>query len=69
MTGPSPIFEGEKGFMKVVSGSFELPRLGGRPAQTVPLVPFKILDTYIKHFLLSTMRRPPSKPRWPYAQN
>lgn len=25
MTGPSPIFEGEKGFMKLVSGPFELP--------------------------------------------
>lgn len=54
MTGPSPIFEGEKGFMKLVSGSFDLPlmarerssdaspRHGGRG--------FKILDTYIKHF-------------------
>lgn len=50
MTGPSPIFEGEKGFMKVVSGSFELPRLGGRPALDGASVPFKILDTYIKHF-------------------
>ena len=29
MTGPSPIFEGEKGFMKLVSGPFELPALGG----------------------------------------
>ena len=28
---PCRSFEGEKGFMKVVSGSFELPRLGGRP--------------------------------------
>ena len=44
------IFEGEKGFMKVVSGSFELPRLGGRPALDGASVPFKILDTYIKHF-------------------
>ena len=25
MTGPSPIFEGEKGFMKLVSGPFTLP--------------------------------------------
>jgi 2-methylcitrate dehydratase len=50
MTGPAPIFEGERGFMKLVSGPFELPRLGG---QTVPggkPVPFKILDSYIKHF-------------------
>ena len=44
MTGPSPIFEGEKGFMKLVSGSLDLPSFGrGR-------VPFKILDTYIKHY-------------------
>ena len=50
MTGPSPIFEGEKGFMKLVSGSFDLPAFGGEnlgPRQTVP---FKILDTYIKHY-------------------
>jgi 2-methylcitrate dehydratase len=50
MTGPAPIFEGEKGFMKLVSGAFELPMLGG---QTIPggePVPFKILETYIKHF-------------------
>ena len=29
MTGPSPIFEGEKGFMKLVSGPLELPAFGG----------------------------------------
>ncbi len=29
MTGPSPIFEGEKGFMKLVSGPLDLPRFGG----------------------------------------
>jgi len=49
MTGPAPIFEGDKGFMKLVSGPFELARLGGRPAQDGTPVPFKILDTYIKH--------------------
>ncbi|MET0517151.1 MAG: MmgE/PrpD family protein [Nitrospiraceae bacterium] len=51
MTGPSPIFEGEKGFMKLVSGAFELPSLAGeqQPSGAVP-VSFKILDTYIKHF-------------------
>lgn len=49
MTGPAPIFEGDKGFMKLVSGPFELPKLGGRPAATGASVPFKILDTYIKH--------------------
>lgn len=29
LTGPAPIFEGEMGFFKQVSGSFELPQLGG----------------------------------------
>ena len=43
MTGPSAMFEGEKGFMKVISGSFSLSELGGKDS-----VPFKILDTYIK---------------------
>ncbi len=50
MTGPSPIFEGEKGFMKLVSGPFELPRLGGERAPDDRPASFKILDSYIKHF-------------------
>jgi 2-methylcitrate dehydratase len=50
MTGPSPIFEGEKGFMKLVSGPLDLPTLGGEGAGRGPAAPFKILDTYIKHF-------------------
>jgi 2-methylcitrate dehydratase len=51
MSGPSPIFEGEKGFMKLVSGSFELSAFGGeRAAQHEPAAEYKILDTYIKHF-------------------
>jgi 2-methylcitrate dehydratase len=49
MTGPSPIFEGEKGFMKLVSGPFDLPLLGGEKGSSGP-IPFKILDTYIKHY-------------------
>ncbi|HJT22822.1 MAG TPA: MmgE/PrpD family protein [Nitrospira sp.] len=49
MTGPSPIFEGEKGFMKLVSGPFELPPFGGEQGPSGP-VSFKILDTYIKHY-------------------
>jgi len=49
MTGPSPIFEGEKGFMKLVSGPFELPALGGEKGPNGP-APFMILDTYIKHY-------------------
>ncbi len=54
MTGPSPIFEGEKGFMKLVAGSFDLPLMArernaemeSREARSG----FKILDTYIKHY-------------------
>jgi 2-methylcitrate dehydratase len=45
MTGPSPIFEGEKGFIKLVSGPLELPAFGGEGTNS-----FKILDTYIKHY-------------------
>lgn len=45
MTGPAPIFEGEKGFMKHVSGHFELKELGGWKRR-----PFKILDAYIKFY-------------------
>ncbi|OQW32931.1 MAG: hypothetical protein A4E19_06160 [Nitrospira sp. SG-bin1] len=50
MTGPSPIFEGEKGFMKLVSGPFDLAALGGETGQAPAMGPFKILDTYIKHY-------------------
>src|SRR5205823_8623519 len=41
MTGPSPIFEGEKGFMGLVSGPLDLSPYGGKG------VPFKITETYI----------------------
>lgn len=46
MTGPSGIFEGEKGFFKQVTGSFDLniEDFGGRGGN------FKILDTYIKYY-------------------
>ncbi len=50
MTGPSPIFEGEKGFMKLVSGPFDLAALGGETGQASADGQFKILDTYIKHY-------------------
>ncbi|MGQ0811678.1 MAG: MmgE/PrpD family protein [Nitrospiraceae bacterium] len=50
MTGPSPIFEGEKGFMKLVSGSFELPAFGAETQGKQKSGHFKILDTYIKHY-------------------
>jgi 2-methylcitrate dehydratase len=43
MTGPPAMFEGEKGFMKVISGSFSLPALGGTKGAS-----YKILHTYIK---------------------
>jgi 2-methylcitrate dehydratase len=46
MTGPSPIFEGEKGFMTLVSGPLDLPVLGGEEGT------FKIQDTYIKRYPL-----------------
>lgn len=44
MSGPAPIFEGEKGFLRLVSGHFELGPLAGRNGA------FKILDTYIKFY-------------------
>ena len=54
MTGPSPIFEGEKGFMKLVSGPLVLSLFGGEkddmPAKGEIRPGFKILDTYIKHY-------------------
>ncbi len=51
MTGPSPIFEGEKGFMKLVSGPLDLPHFGGeRIGNGQPETPYKIVETYIKHY-------------------
>ena len=46
MTGPSPIFEGEMGFFKQVSGLFEMniDDFGGRNGS------FKIAETYLKFF-------------------
>ncbi|MDA4135374.1 MAG: MmgE/PrpD family protein [Thaumarchaeota archaeon] len=46
MTGPSPIFEGEMGFFKQVSGPFELDvdGFGGEKGS------FKLVETYIKFF-------------------
>lgn len=48
MTGPSPIFEGEKGFMKLVSGPLALPLFGGENGLSEEPAAFKILETYIK---------------------
>lgn len=45
MTGPPGMFEGEKGFMNVISGKFSLGKLGGQGT-----TPFKIRDTYIKYY-------------------
>jgi 2-methylcitrate dehydratase len=46
MTGPSPIFEGEMGFFKQVSGPFELDtREFGAAGKR-----FKLVETYIKYF-------------------
>jgi len=46
MTGPSPVFEGEMGFFKQVSGKFSLDirRFGGRSGN------FKVNETYIKYW-------------------
>src|SRR3954466_10801608 len=45
MTGPAPIFEGDLGFMKLVSREpFDLPTLGGGDT------PFMIEQTYIKYW-------------------
>jgi 2-methylcitrate dehydratase len=42
MTGPAPIFEGEVGFMKLLTGPFTITELGGGSR------PFMICATYIK---------------------
>lgn len=46
VTGPSPIFEGEMGFFKQVSGPFELEvgRFGGRSGG------YKVNETYVKYW-------------------
>jgi 2-methylcitrate dehydratase len=58
LTGPAPIFEGELGFMKLLTGPFEMPALGGEPLTTSPSPQggeggkgrqgFMIMQTYIK---------------------
>ena len=42
MTGPAPIFEGDVGIMKLLTGTFDLPAFGGHGR------PFMITQTYIK---------------------
>lgn len=50
MTGPSEIFEGEMGFWKQVSGSFDLASMGGENGATTRPEDFMLLRTYVKHF-------------------
>jgi len=45
MTGPSAIFEGEKGFFNAVSGAFSLSL-----TERARRMPFKILESYIKYY-------------------
>jgi 2-methylcitrate dehydratase len=42
LTGPAPIFEGDLGIMKLITGPFEVAEFGGKGR------PFMINDTYIK---------------------
>lgn len=44
MTGPAPIFEGEKGFERLVSGPIRIGQMGNKKNR------FKILKTYIKFY-------------------
>lgn len=48
MTGPAPLFEGERGFFRQVTGPFEIPALGSDPPKADH--PFKILETYLKFY-------------------
>lgn len=45
MTGPAPLFEGEFGFFRLISGQFDVPRFAPQGGAG-----FKILDTYIKYY-------------------
>jgi 2-methylcitrate dehydratase len=46
MTGPAPIFEGEMGFFRLVSGEpFSIDKMGGEDGE-----PFKVLQTSIKYW-------------------
>ena len=44
MTGPAPLFEGERGFFRQLTGPFESPPFGEKGQ------PLKIMDTYIKFY-------------------
>jgi 2-methylcitrate dehydratase len=48
MTGPAPIFEGELGFMKLLTGPFEVAPLGAEGRRPAGAEDFMITHTYIK---------------------
>jgi len=48
MTGPAPIFEGELGFMKLLTGPFEVAPMGAEHGKTCTANDFMITQTYIK---------------------
>jgi 2-methylcitrate dehydratase len=48
MTGPAPIFEGDLGFMKLLTGPFEVAPLGGEHGRSADPRDFMISHTYIK---------------------
>jgi 2-methylcitrate dehydratase len=52
MTGPAPIFEGEKGFQKLISGPLPIggPFAAEAPSTPVPVDGFMILKTSIKYW-------------------
>ncbi|MBI5234753.1 MAG: MmgE/PrpD family protein [Deltaproteobacteria bacterium] len=45
MTGPAPVFEGEFGFMRLISGPLNIDRFGGEGG-----APLRILDSCIKYY-------------------
>lgn len=45
MTGPAPVFEGDRGFFRLVSGGFRLPDFAPEDNQ-----PFKMHESYIKYY-------------------
>jgi 2-methylcitrate dehydratase len=47
MTGPAPIFEGEKGVFHQLTGPFTLPKLGGEPLTPTPLPPGALVSTHL----------------------
>jgi 2-methylcitrate dehydratase len=48
LTGPAPIFEGELGFQKLVSGTFEVAPMGAEGDQRAKPEDFMLAHTYIK---------------------